>query len=86
MNVPISNNFAVLLQEKQDRENRFIPLSEVAHATGIPRKTLYQWDKNIVSRFDTRIVDKLCQYFGITLPELLNHTTPTETPPSKKKK
>ncbi len=86
MNVPISNNFAVLLQKKQDEENRFIPLSEVAQATGIHRKTLYQWEKNIVSRFDTEIVDKLCKYFGVSLSDLLNHTLPAENPPAKKKK
>jgi len=80
MNVPITNNFAVLLQKKQDKENRFIPLSEVANATGIHRKTLYQWEKNVVTRFDTDMVDKLCDYFGITLSELLDHT-----PPKKKK-
>jgi len=85
MSVPISNNFATLLQKKQDEEKRFIPLSEVAHATGIPRKTLYQWDKNIVTRFDTRIVDKLCKYFSVSLPELLNHTLPDEVPAKKKK-
>lgn len=82
MNVPISNRFAELLQKKQDEENRFIPLSEVAQATGIHRKTLYQWEKNIVTRFDTEMVDKLCEYFGVTLSELLNHTPP----PAKKKK
>ena len=86
MNVPISNNFAVLLQKKQDEENRFIPLSEVAQATGIHRKTLYQWEKNIVSRFDTDIVDRLCKYFGVSLSDLLNHTLPAEDPPAKKKK
>ncbi len=82
MNVPISNRFAELLQKKQDEENRFIPLSEVAQTTGIHRKTLYQWEKNTVTRFDTEMVDKLCEYFGATLSELLNHTPP----PAKKKK
>ena len=81
MNVPITNRFAKLLEEKQDAEKRFIPLAEVAQATGIHRKTLYQWEKNIVTRFDTEIVDKLCEYFGVTLPELLDHT-----PPAKAKK
>lgn len=83
MCVPIKNRFAQLLEEKQERENRFIPLAEVAEATGIPRKTLYQWEKNIVTRFDTKIVDKLCDYFGVTLSDLLDHIPP---PPQKQKK
>jgi putative transcriptional regulator len=88
MNVPISNNFAVLLQKKQDKEHRFIPLSEVAQVTGIHRKTLYQWEKNIVTRYDTKVIDALCEYFGVTLSELLNHTLPDkdEAPPAPKKK
>ena len=90
MNVPISNNFAVLLQKKQDKEHRFIPLSEVAQATGITRKTLYQWEKNTLTRYDPKVIDALCEYFGVTLAELLSHTLPAkdedETPPAKKKK
>jgi len=84
MSVPISNNFAVLLQKKQDKERRFVSLSEVAQATGITRKTLYQWEKNAITRYDPKVIDALCEYFGITLQELLNHTPP-EAKPAKKK-
>lgn len=82
MSVPISNRFAKLLEEKQNSENRFIPLAEVATATGISRKTLYQWEKNTVTRFDTEVVDKLCAYFNVNLSELLDHIPPS---PAKKK-
>ncbi len=87
MSVPISNNFAALLQKKQDKEHRFIPLAEVAQATGITRKTLYQWEKNHLTRYDPKVIDALCEYFGVTLSELLNHTMPVkdETQPKKKK-
>lgn len=88
MNVPISNNFAALLQKKQDKEHRFIPLAEVAQATGITRKTLYQWEKNTLTRYDPKVIDALCEYFGVTLSELLSHTLPAEDeqPPAPKKK
>ena len=90
MNVPISNNFAVLLQKKQDKEHHFIPLSEVAQATGITRKTLYQWEKDTLTRYDPKVIDALCEYFGVTLSELLNHTLPAKDenaqPTAKKKK
>lgn len=88
MSVPISNNFAVLLQKKQDKEHRFIPLAEVAQDTGITRKTLYQWEKNSLTRYDPKVIDALCEYFGVTLAELLNHTLPEKDearPPAKKK-
>lgn len=82
MKMPISNNFAKLLDEKQQKENRFIPLAEVAKATSVSRKTLYKWQNNIVTRYDPEVIDALCQYFGVTLPEVLNHTLP---PTAKKK-
>jgi len=86
MNTLISNNFAVLLQKKQDEEHRYIPLSEVSQATGIHRKTLYKWEKNVITRYDPKVIDALCKYFGVTLSELLNHTLPdTDAQPPKKK-
>jgi transcriptional regulator with XRE-family HTH domain len=88
MRVPISNNFARLLEEKQRRENRYIPLSEVAQATGITRRTLYKWQNNTVTRYDPNVIDALCEYFKVSLTELLNHTLPAESPkpPAKTKK
>jgi transcriptional regulator with XRE-family HTH domain len=81
MNVPIKNRFAQLLDEKQKSEDRFIPLAEVAGETRISRKTLYAWEKNIITRYDPKVIDALCEYFGVGLSELLDHI-----PPPKKKK
>lgn len=81
MFVPVKNNFAVLLEKKQRIEDRFIPLSEIATKTGISRKTLYKWEKDQVTQFDTKVVDALCEYFGVELSELLSHM-----PPEPKKK
>lgn len=82
MFVPISNHFAKLLAEKQEKENRFIPLAEVASNTKVSRKTLYKWEKNIVDRFDAEVVEKLCNYFGVDLSGLLELVPPE---PKKKK-
>ncbi len=71
MNVPIRNNFARLLEEKSRRENRFIPLSEVANTAKIARKTLYKWERNEVEEFNGDVVEKLLQYFGVPLGDLL---------------
>jgi predicted transcriptional regulator len=71
MKVPIKNNFARLLEEKSRREGRFIPLSEVANSAKIARKTLYKWEKNEVEEFNGDVVEKLLQYFGIELSDLL---------------
>ena len=83
MNVPIRNNFARLLEEKSRRENRFIPLSEVANTAKIARKTLYKWERNEVEEFNGDVVEKLLQYFGVPLGDLLE--VEADTPAPKKK-
>jgi len=83
MKISISNNFASLLEEKQRKENRFIPLAEVAKDVKISRRTLYKWQNNSVTRYAPEVIDALCKYFGVTLSELLIHTLPAD---NKKKK
>ena len=69
----VSNRFAFLLAEKQRKEDRFIPIGEVAGKTGVSRKTLYKWEKNTVDRFDKDVIEKLCRYFGVDISELLEY-------------
>lgn len=74
MGVPIRNNFARLLEEKQRRENRYISLAEVAKATEISRKTLYKWQNGEVEHYNNDVIDALCEYFGVGIDELLERT------------
>ena len=83
MFVPISNRFTKLLEQKQRKEDRYISLAEVASNTKVSRKTLYKWEKNTVERFDRDVIEKLCQYFGVTLSELLEYSA--DSPPPKQK-
>lgn len=82
MLVPVKNHFAKLLEEKQKQERRYIPLAEVANATGISRKTLYKWQNGAVEHFNNDVIDKLCDYFGVELTELLERV-PSEQPKKK---
>ncbi len=84
MNVTVNNRFAVLLAEKQVKERRNISLSEVAEVTGVSRQALYKWENNKVNRFDTPVINAICQYFGIQPGELFEYV-PDEVPAKKKK-
>ena len=84
MNVTVNNKFAVLLAEKRVKERRNSPLSEVAESTGISRQALYKWENNSIERFETRVINALCQYFGIEPGELFQYV-PDEAPAKKKK-
>ncbi|MEP7133452.1 MAG: helix-turn-helix transcriptional regulator [Chloroflexota bacterium] len=85
MSVPVNNNFGILLAEKRKREKNTIPLSDVAKDTGIARRTLYAWQSNRVDRFDGDVIEKLCNYFEVGLPDLLE-LVPPELPQPKQPK
>ncbi len=74
MDMPIDNRFGVLLAEKRAKEKRNIPLSEVSEKTGVTRPTLTAWSNNTVTRFDLAVIEALCEYFGVSLSDLLEYT------------
>jgi DNA-binding Xre family transcriptional regulator len=76
--MPMATNFAKLLEEKEKQEGRYIPLAEVAQKSRVTRKTLYSWQNNTVTRFDAKVIDALCDYFGVEMNELLVHTPKTK--------
>lgn len=78
MDVPINNNFGILLAKKRQEEKRNISLSEVAEKTGISRPTLVAWQSNTVTRFDLPVIEALCEYFGVSLSELLEYIPPQQ--------
>lgn len=77
--MPIKNRFAELLEEKAHKEDRYISLAEVAIQTGIRRKTLYQWQKNEITQLNTKVIDKLCEYFGVSFTDLLEQVPDKQT-------
>jgi putative transcriptional regulator len=67
----IINRFRILLAEKETREKRHIPLTEVQRETGIAWTTLQAWANNEVQRFDAPVIAALCEYLGCEVGELL---------------
>jgi transcriptional regulator with XRE-family HTH domain len=74
--MPIRNRFAELLDKKQKQEGRYIPLAEVAIETGVTRRTLYKWQENKITQYDTKVIDALCAYFDVGFTDLLEHSLP----------
>ncbi len=85
MSVTVNNRFAALLAEKRIKERRNISLQEVAEATGVSRQALYKWENNSINRFEMRVINALCKYFGIQIGDLFEYIE-DESPPAKKKK
>ena len=58
-------HFARLLGERK------LKISDVARDTGINRGTLTRLYYETAERIELEVLDQLCDYFKITLPELL---------------
>lgn len=65
-------HFARLLGERK------LKISDVARDTGINRGTLTRLYYETAERVELEVLDKLCDYFGVDLPELLARETPGE--------
>ena len=61
------------IEKKQFKESRRITIQEVAEASGVNRMTLSKILNQRGYSTGTDIVDKLCNYFGCCVGELLEH-------------
>jgi len=69
-------NFARLLGERK------LKISDVARDTGINRGTLTRLYYETAERLELEVLDRLCDYFGIDLPELIQRVNSNSTPSS----
>ena len=69
-------NFARLLGERK------LKISDVARDTGINRGTLTRLYYETAERVELEVLDRLCDYFGIDLPELIQRVNSNSTPSS----
>ena len=65
-------HFARLLGERK------LKISDVARDTGINRGTLTRLYYETAERIELEVLDQLCDYFKITLPELLQRESDPE--------
>lgn len=63
-------HFARLLGERK------LKISDVARDTGINRGTLTRLYYETAERIELEVLDKLCDYFAVDLPELLAREAP----------
>lgn len=64
-------HFARLLGERK------LKISDVARDTGVNRGTLTRLYHETAERVELDVLDKLCEYLGVDLPDLLERITPT---------
>lgn len=69
-----------LLAEKGFQENRRVTLDEVSQATGIHRTTLSKIANQRGYNTGTENVDRLCEYFGCKVEDVIEYVPITTTP------
>ena len=63
----ITSKFSKLVGERRTS------VSAVSQATGIGRKNLHAFYHDRQTRYDRGTLDKLCEYFGVSVGELLEY-------------
>ncbi|MBE2269002.1 MAG: helix-turn-helix transcriptional regulator [Anaerolinea sp.] len=83
MSTKLQNRLFELLSDKERREKRRITQSEVAEAVDVSLHTIIRWMRNDVTKFEAPIVERLCDYFGCEVGDLLYLVRDgSETPPA----
>lgn len=67
-------HFARLLGERK------LKISDVARDTGINRGTLTRLYYETTERVELEVLDQLCDYFGVDLPQFLEKVQPPQLP------
>ena len=70
MKIMIRCHFARLLGERK------LKISDVARETGINRGTLTRLYYETAERVELEVLDRLCDYFGVDLPQLIEKVDP----------
>lgn len=73
----IQCHFARLLGERK------LKISDVARDTGINRGTLTRLYYETTERIELEVLDQLCDYFGIDLPQFLEKIPAPQLPETK---
>jgi putative transcriptional regulator len=67
----LKNRLLLLVHEKERKEGRRVPQSEIAKAIGVTNHTIGNWIRNDVTKFEAHVIEGLCRYFDCEVGDLL---------------
>lgn len=70
------NNFGSKLQKLRDKHN--LKITELSNATGISRKTIYDWESGKRHPNSNKTIELLSSYFGVSINYLLENNLESE--------
>lgn len=67
----VRNRLLELMQERERKLSRRLTQHEIAEFVGSTDHTIKKWIANKVTRFDSHIIEGLCDYFDCEVGDLL---------------
>lgn len=67
----VQNRLKGLIADKELRERRKITYRDVAREADIPLSVLASYGSQKARRFDSGTLEKLCEYFGVGIGDIL---------------
>jgi putative transcriptional regulator len=67
----IKNRLFELIREKELKTGRRITQKAIAEFAGVSEHTMINWLRNDMTRYETNVVERICDYFDCDLCELL---------------
>lgn len=69
----IRNRFKILLAQKELNDGRDYTYNDISETTGLSTRTIMQYAKGRISRFDESSLVALCDWFECDLSELIQY-------------
>jgi putative transcriptional regulator len=67
----IKHRLFELIRQKELKEGRRITQKEIAEFAGVSEHTMINWLRNDQTRYETVVVERICDYFDCELCDLL---------------
>jgi putative transcriptional regulator len=67
----VRNRLLELIQERERQKNRRIKQRDLAKFVGVADHTITSWIRNEVTRFDSNLIEGICDYFNCDIGDLL---------------
>lgn len=67
----VRNRLLELMQERELKLGRRLKQVEIAEFVGVSGHTITSWIRNDVTRFDSNVIEGLCDYFDCEVGDLL---------------
>jgi putative transcriptional regulator len=67
----VKNRLFELIRQKELKDSRRITQKEIAEFAGVAEHTIINWIRNNTTRYDTNVVEAICDFFDCELCDLL---------------